>query len=67
MNSFPHILNNPSQWRKAPPSPFFETEDTDYNDTVNNNGQQFTREARTVEEHEDPEDYYNDWIMSNLG
>ena len=50
-----------SQWRQAPPSPFFQTESRDYSYPVNNSEQKFIREARKVvdpEDPEDPEDYY---------
>ena len=71
MNTFPHYLYNqkqfldvPSEWRQAPPSPFLEIADSN---AAGENDQKFTREVRTVEDHEDPEDYYNEWIMSNIG
>ena len=67
MNSSPHMLTSPSQWRQAPPSPFLETESRDDSYPVNNSQQKFTREARKVDDPEDPEEYYNEWIMSNVG
>ena len=67
VNSNPHILTNPSAYRQAPPSPFFQTGSTDGSYPVNTSYQTFSREARKVEEPEDPEEYYNEWIMSNLG
>ena len=67
MNSDPYFLISHSQWRRAPPSPFFQAESRDDSYQVNNSHQKFTREARNVDDPEDPEDYYNEWIMSNLG
>ena len=58
---------SPLQWMQAPPSPFFETEGRDDSNPVNNSQQKFTREARKVDDPEDPEEYYNEWIMSNVG
>ena len=67
IHSYPHMLFNPSEYKEAPPSPFFQTGITDGSHSPNQSDQKFTREARKVEQPEDPEDYYNEWIMSNLG
>jgi hypothetical protein len=67
MKSYPNLLFSPSQWRQAPPSPFFDTESRDDSYPVSNSQQKFIREARKVDDLADPEEYYNEWIMSNVG
>ena len=51
-----------------PPSPFYETDDAE-DDLVSDkeNKKVFTREVRKVARDEDEVDYYNEWIMSNVG
>ena len=78
-NSHRHIPDIPVFLGHAPPSPFFQEEEghSERERRGQNRGRQrdkirsrvgeFTRKARTVDEEDDPESYYNDWIMSNLG
>ena len=62
---FHNFLPFPEYLEDAPPSPFFgRREDST---VMKSSNQEFVREARTVEEEEDPEEYYNHWVMSNLG
>ena len=57
--------------RHSKPSPFFEPEDQSGEDTKENpideddDEERFTRNAR--ENHSDSVDYYNNWIMENVG
>ena len=74
LNSFPNTLYNLDrvstetfQWRQAPPSPFFEESNTSSEVGGIADNQKFTRELRKSQEIEDPEEYYNDWILSNVG
>ena len=70
MKRFQDFLPIPRYLGNYPPSPFFTTrEREDYPLLKKSSNQKFVRETRRVEEEEekDPENYYNDWIMSNLG
>ena len=61
---FRNFLSFPEYLEDAPPSPFFGRRDD--STVMKSSNQEFVREARTVEE-EDPEEYYQHWVMSNLG
>ena len=72
-NSHRQFLDIPAFLREAPPSPFFQTRQGEEHQMgssyhlVRRGEGEFTRRVRTVEDEQDPENYYNDWIMSNLG
>ena len=51
-------------WRQLPPSPFFEETDFEYENVGHAYKNGWLEEK--VEEQEDSEDYYNEWIMSQV-
>ena len=79
-NSHRQILDIPAFLRDVPPSPFFRGEKSsmegkkvgqikerqDYK-ILNRRRGEFTRKVRTVDDEDESESYYNDWIMSNIG
>ena len=67
VKEFRDFLPFPGYLEDAPPSPFFVSRARDESTVMKSRSQEFVREARAVEEEEDPEDYYNQWVMSNLG
>ena len=67
VKEFKDFLPFHGYWEDAPPSLFFVSRARDDSPVMKSSSQEFVREARAVEEEEDPEDYYNQWVMSNLG
>ena len=67
MKRFHNLVTIPGYLEDSPPSPFFGSRAGDESTVKKSSSHKFVREARAVEEEEDPEDYYNQWIMSNLG
>ena len=64
MNSFSEMLHHSTYLGQKSSSPFFQEENIA---GFNVGDQSFTRQVRKVKEAENPEDYYNKWIMSNYG
>ena len=69
MKRFQNLVTIPGYLEDAPPSPFFTSRAGDDSTMMKSSSKEFVREARAVDEdeEEDPEDYYNQWVMSNLG
>ena len=69
VKEFKDFLPFPGYLEDAPPSPFFGSSARDESTMMKSSSKEFVREARAVDEdeEEDPEDYYNQWVMSNLG